>query len=92
VAGLLLGFADALGVGVEAVAATCDGVGLSGADGAVWGDGAPELHAAAADTRTKALATAKALGRKRTGANTSPTIAPSSEINALVFFESLLIA
>ena len=36
---------------------------------------------------TKALAAEMALRRKRTGANTSPTIAPSSEINAVTFFE-----
>jgi len=87
VTGLLLGFADALGDAVEAVAAICDGSGLSAAEGAVGGAAAPELHAAAADATTKALAMAKALRRKRTGANTSPTIAPSFEINAVTFFE-----
>jgi hypothetical protein len=87
--GLLLAFGVVLGDGVEAVvAATCEGVGFSGADGAVCGGAAGELQAAAADTRATALATAKTLRRKRTRASTSPTIAPSFETNALMFFES----
>jgi hypothetical protein len=82
-AGVLLGLEEGVGEGVEDVAAICDGVGLSGAEGAVCGE-EPALQAAVADATTKAPATAKALRRKRTGASTSLTIAPSADVKARV--------
>jgi hypothetical protein len=86
---VLLGFGDGVADGVEDVAATCDGVGFSGVDGAVC-DGEPPLQAAAADATTRAPATARALRRRRTGANTWLTISPRADLKARAF-ESLLI-
>ncbi|HEX3200012.1 MAG TPA: hypothetical protein VHR39_20915 [Propionibacteriaceae bacterium] len=76
---VLLGSGDAVvaaGDGAGVVAATCVGVGFSGA---VSCD-APALHDAAADATTKAPATATTLRRTRTGATISLTITPSADI------------